>query len=414
MTLVFWNKLPQYSNEPQPRFSTGWLDAFKARYKIKKFRRHKESGAVDRVVVEEELSKLREDLKDVDSEDIYNMDETGLFWKTSLDGTLATEQTPGGKHEKARITANFCCNVTGTRKLKPWFIGKAKIPRCFGSSGVKADNLAMVWRANKTVWMTGVIFKEYLLWFDIQVEGRKVVLLIDGFSAHKTGLDLLLEARPTGLRNTTVIFLPANATSICQPLDQGIIRAWKAHYRKRWLSFVCSEYDADRDPIASMNVLQAVQWGIAVWEGDVTPTTIHNCWIKARVLGPKYGPMTKRIARVTGWEAEVAQDTRIYDDVLTQMDKQIKVLASKEKIKSAMNVARFLNPADEDVDDKEEDIVNVIAAAYSHEERAYETDEENVPVARVKDSEALQLLERLRLYEEQQDNRDDVLVTRLN
>ena len=262
--------------------------------------------------------------------------------------------------------------------------------------------------------MTGVIFKEYLLWFDIQVEGRKVVLLIDGFSAHKTGLDLLLEACPTGLRNTTVIFLPANATSICQPLDQGIIRAWKAHYRKRWLSFVYSEYDADRDPIASMNILQAMRWGIAAWEGDVTPTTIHNCWIKARVLGPKYGPMTKRIARVTGWEAEVAQDTRIYDDVLTQMDKQIKVLASKEKIKSAMNVARFLNPADEDVDDKEEDIVNVIAAAYSHEERAYKTDEENVPVARVKDSEALQLLECLRLYEEQQDNGDDVLVTRLN
>ena len=150
MALVFWNKLPQYSDEPQPRFSTGWLDAFKARYKIKKFRRHGESGAVDRVVVEEELSELREDLKDVDSEDIYNMDETGLFWKTSPDGTLATKQTAGGKHEKAQITANFCCNATGTRKLKPWFIGKAKTSRCFGSSGVKADNLAMVWRANKT------------------------------------------------------------------------------------------------------------------------------------------------------------------------------------------------------------------------------------------------------------------------
>ena len=45
------------------------------------------------------------------------------------------------------------------------------------------------------------------------------------------------------------------------------------------------------------------------------------------------------------------------------MDKQIKVLASKKKIKLAMNVARFLNPIDKDVDDKEEDMVNVIAAA---------------------------------------------------
>ena len=90
MALVFWNKLPQYSNEPQPRFSTGWLDIFKARYKIKQFRRYGESGAVDRVLVEGELVELREDLKDVDNEDIYNIDETGLFWKTSPDGTLAT------------------------------------------------------------------------------------------------------------------------------------------------------------------------------------------------------------------------------------------------------------------------------------------------------------------------------------
>ena len=163
-----------------------------------------------------------------------------------------------------------------------------------------------------------------------------------------------------------------------------------------------------------MNVLQAVRWGIAAWEGDVTPTTIYNCWIKAQVLGPKYGPMTKRIARFTDWEEEVAQDTKVYDDILTQIDKQIKVLASKKKIKLAMNVARFLNPIDKDVDDKEEDMVNVIAAAYSQEERAYETDKENVPVLCVKDSEALQLLERLQLYEEQQDDGDNVLVTCLN
>ena len=253
--MVFWNKLPQYSDESQPRFSTGWLDAFKARYKIKRFRRHGKAGAVDRILVKEELIELREDLKDVDNENIYNIDETGLFWKTSPDGTLATEQTAGGKHEKARITANFCCNVTGKHKLKPWFIGKAKIPRCFGNAGVKADNLAMVWRANKSAWITRRIFKEYLLWFDNQVEGRKVVLLIDGFSVYKTGLDLLLESNPTGLRNTTVIFLPTNTTSICQPLDQGIIRAWKTHYRKRWLHFIYSEYDMDRDPITSMNIL---------------------------------------------------------------------------------------------------------------------------------------------------------------
>lgn len=80
-------------------------------------------------------------------------------------------------------------------------------------------------------------FKEYILCFDGKMAGGQVILLIDGFSAHHAGLNLLQEESPQGLTNTKVIFLPANATSICQPLDQGIIKAWK-----NWVRFLYSEY----------------------------------------------------------------------------------------------------------------------------------------------------------------------------
>lgn len=62
--------------------------------------------------------------------------------------------------------------------------------------------------------------------------GRQVVLLIGGFLAYHARLNLLQEEFPQGLTNIKVIFLPPNATSICQPLDQGIIKAWKAQYMK--------------------------------------------------------------------------------------------------------------------------------------------------------------------------------------
>ena len=160
------------------------------------------------------------------------MDESALFWKMTSDGTFDTEQSAGGKHDKARITINLACNVTGSHKLEPWFIGKAAKPRCFGRSTINIKNFRMVWRNNKKAWMTGEIFKDYLLWFDGKMVGRQVILLIDGFSAHHAGLNLLQEEFPQGLTNTKVIFLPPYVTSVCQPLDQGIIKAWKAQYRK--------------------------------------------------------------------------------------------------------------------------------------------------------------------------------------
>lgn len=91
------------------------------------------------------------------------------------------------------------------------------------------------------------------------------------------GIDLYNEAFPNGLSNTTIRFLPANATSLCQPLDQGIIRTWKAYYRKKWLRYICSEYGEEHDPMKTMNVLQAIRWAMDAWGNDVTTTTVNNC-----------------------------------------------------------------------------------------------------------------------------------------
>jgi hypothetical protein len=115
--------------------------------------RHGEAAAVDRTQLELDLSDLRNLLEQYPLEDIYNMDETGLFWKLLPDRTLASEELFGGKIAKARLSALFCCNASGTHKLDPWFIHKFLAPRCF--KGINIHTLEMEWRANKKVWMTG-------------------------------------------------------------------------------------------------------------------------------------------------------------------------------------------------------------------------------------------------------------------
>ncbi|KAI8516466.1 Pyruvate decarboxylase 2 [Branchiostoma belcheri] len=53
---------------------------------------------------------------------------------------------------------------------------------------------------------------------------KKICLLLDNYTAHPHDVNL---------RNIRLIFLPANTTSIIQPLDQGIIRNFKALYRSK-------------------------------------------------------------------------------------------------------------------------------------------------------------------------------------
>lgn len=405
-----FDKLPQYQDVEPPKLSNGWLGGYRARLEVNNQLRLDKSGLPGRVVAVKELEDLSAELKDYRYENIYNMDETALSWKMGADCTPATKDQASGQLEKASITVGLACNVTGTHKLPLWIIGKAQTPRCFDQSCIRMKNLPIVWQYNGHALMTGVMFEEYLQWFDTQMAGRKVCLLIDQISAHGAGILFLHSIRPEGLANTKIISLPTSITSVGQPLNLGIIRSWKAHYRKRWLAYMCDEYDANRDPMKSMNVLKAIRWVVEAWEGDVTPTTIRECWIKSRVLGPKYAP------GVPGWKNLVNEDTKMFNNMISRMVKQVAYLTQQKRIKTAMDITKFVSPVSEVVADSKDDSLDSLVEIYTSGgvQRDHETDEEDESVAPVQEKEALELLSRLRLYEEQQADGDTVLISRLN
>ena len=65
-------------------FSNGWLESFKNRHGIRSYRRFGESGSVNMEVIEGERPKIREILDKYELKDIYNMDETGLFYRMQV------------------------------------------------------------------------------------------------------------------------------------------------------------------------------------------------------------------------------------------------------------------------------------------------------------------------------------------
>ena len=83
-----------------------------------------------------------------------------------------------------------------------------------------------------------------------------------------------------------VMFLPQNTTSRLQPLDLGIIQAFKLKYYKRLLTHVVSKLDecnSATEICKSVNVLQAIRWTAMAWD-EISETTIVKCFAKAGIL----------------------------------------------------------------------------------------------------------------------------------
>ena len=91
-------------------------------------------------------------------------------------------------------------------------IGKSKRPRCFR----RGEEFPLQYHSNNKTWMTRTIWTENLKWFDKEMveQGRHVIMFVDNSPCHclESGAELL---------NITIRFLPANTTSVIQPLDMG-------------------------------------------------------------------------------------------------------------------------------------------------------------------------------------------------
>lgn len=252
--------------------SSGWLHRFRARYGIVWKQVCGEASSADTAAASTwREEKLRDVMSGYSPDDVYNADETGVFYQLLPNKTMCykDDTCKGGKHSKVRITALFCCNASGTHKMKPLIIGRYARPRCFkGLASLPCD-----YTHNSKAWMSRELFTKWIVRVNNEMadKNRKILLILDNCSAH------LVDTR---LSNIRVEFLPPNCTSILQPLDLGIIKNVKVHYRKRLVQRILINLRMNKpDPI---NVRQAAEMLTGAW-WTVKPATIVNCWQKAGV-----------------------------------------------------------------------------------------------------------------------------------
>ena len=121
--------------------------------------------------------------------------------------------------------------------------------------------------------MTGLLFREWLENFNRSIEfnRRNVLLLVDNAGSH---------VQPQTLSNVTVKFLPPNTTAHFQPMDGGIIRNFKAFYRRNLGRHFLGCLEAKQAPAVCIRealILIADAWA-EVKEDTIHAQLLEACW----------------------------------------------------------------------------------------------------------------------------------------
>ncbi|XP_033229131.1 tigger transposable element-derived protein 4-like [Belonocnema kinseyi] len=247
-----------------------WLEKFKNRNGIIYRTLNGEIAFISEEDCEKFLTDILPSLLEVYAiEDIFNTNETGIFFKCLPDKTLIFkgDTCHGGEKSVDHVTVIVCANMSGKEKLELLVIGKSKNLRCF--KGVKS--LPVLYKSNKKTRMTSSVYEEQLHKIDhkFQRENRKVLLLVDNCPAHPNVSIRTLKA-------IKVVHLPLNLTAKLQPIDQGIIKNPKVNYRQRIIKRLLKALD-EKMGLTDLNLLDAIFDLKKAW-GDVTSDTIaDNC-----------------------------------------------------------------------------------------------------------------------------------------
>ncbi|GET00208.1 tigger transposable element-derived protein 6-like [Rhizophagus clarus] len=247
-------------------FSNGWIEKFKRRNNIHCYRLHGEANSAPLETLFEERRKLQTILQDYTLDNIFNADETGLFFHMAPNQTLASAPTPGTKLDKTRITVLLATNAIGTQKLKPLVIGSSKNPRCLHR--VNRNSLPCTYHANSKAWMRNDIFGEWLEYMNnkFRAQNRKILLLIDNASSHFNPDEHNNQVTEhtndsLNLSHVRVHFLSPNTTAHLQPMDAGIIKSFKAIYKQHYIRHIIHQFEANVDLKSNkINVKEAMEY----------------------------------------------------------------------------------------------------------------------------------------------------------
>ena len=223
---------------------------------------------------------LHQLISEYGTRNIFNVDETGLFWRQLPTKTLClttsernTRTIAGSKLRKDRVTVLLGGSIEG-EPLVPFIIAKEAYP-----PGITQDTLhPFIYRQQANAWMTCSLFEEWLSIINrlMVATNRYVAIVTDNCSAHRT---------TRTYSNLRIIFLPPLVTATHQPMDAGLIAVFKRHYKTLFLL----QLFTIRNNLSLLNfkMKDCCKTIVAAWK-RISTSIIKACFSKAWKMGAEH------------------------------------------------------------------------------------------------------------------------------
>ncbi|ETV75853.1 hypothetical protein H257_09828 [Aphanomyces astaci] len=260
---------------------------------------------------------------------VFNVDETGMYYDLPPSYIWAvrggSSKISAGEKHLMRLTA-----VRADRtKLPLMFIMRGTPGGRIESSEFPTFRSEHYYAVQTKAWMDGLVWAQYLR----EVLGGSIeepsVVLMDNFECHVSAASykIMYEELGTHLRP-----LPPNSTSVCQPLDVGVMAPFKRNLRNLWLLEEQIIGD-DEDPYsltAQQKRMAMVQRAISAW--DMVSEDVHKRFAR---------PACRRrllLVLVASIKRPLVPDVRFNLDSYNDADLKLKFRFGSDEIRLLVNL----------------------------------------------------------------------------
>jgi hypothetical protein len=203
---------------------------------------------------------------------------------------LQIKKSVGGiKVANERVTVAACSNASGTHKLPLFVTGTTSKPRAF--KNLNLSSLPVYYRAQMSAWMDATLFtewfhEEFLTAVSRHLNSRnlleKVLLVPDNAPSHPNESELKggKKIKKKEGKKYKSRFLPANVTSLIQPMDQGIIESLKRRHRQKFVGVLLDRIEKTESgnglvqAIKTISIKEVIYMIEEAWD-KILPTTLY-------------------------------------------------------------------------------------------------------------------------------------------